>query len=80
MFMKNSVLKLFFLVFVTGGGIIVSGCETEQTSQNNSMVGYAQEQAKAQAEFANQQQLEKSSLSEVKVIADGSVQSINTQK
>lgn len=78
--MKNSVLKLFFLVFVTGGGIIVSGCETEQTSQNNSMVGYAQEQAKAQAEFANQQQLEKSSLSEVKVIADGSVQSINTQK
>lgn len=80
MFMKNSVLKLLFSVFVAAGGLMVSGCETEQTSQNNSMVGYAQEQAKAQAEFANQQQLEKSSLPEVKVIADGSVQSINTQK
>ncbi|MBJ8479854.1 hypothetical protein I6M70_10760 [Acinetobacter pittii] len=80
MFMKNSVLKLLFSVFFAAGGLIVSGCETEQTSQNNSMVGYAQEQAKAQAEFANQQQLEKSSLPEVKVIADGSVQSINTQK
>lgn len=80
MFMKNSVLKLLFSVFVVAGGLMVSGCETEQTSQNNSMVGYAQEQAKAQAEFANQQQLEKSSLPEVKVIADGSVQSINTQK
>ncbi|MDS7963238.1 hypothetical protein RMB03_09750 [Acinetobacter sp. V91_7] len=78
--MKNSVLKLLFPVFVVAGGLMISGCETEQTSQNNSMVGYAQEQAKAQAEFANQQQLEKSSLPEVKVIADGSVQSINTQK
>ncbi|ENV04636.1 MULTISPECIES: hypothetical protein [Acinetobacter] len=79
MSMKNTVLKIFFLIFVTGGGLIISGCETEQTSQNNAMVGYAQEHAKVQAEFASQQQLKKSPLPEGKVITDGSVQQINKQ-
>ncbi|WHP06658.1 MULTISPECIES: hypothetical protein [Acinetobacter] len=57
------------------------GCETEQTNSknNDAMVGYAQEHAKAQAEFANQEQLKKSSLAEVQVVTDGTPQPLNAQ-
>ncbi|UGQ30548.1 hypothetical protein [Acinetobacter calcoaceticus] len=59
--MFNLINKLgcFCLAFL--GILILSGCETEQTSskENDAMVGYAQDLAKKQAEFASEEQLKK---------------------
>jgi hypothetical protein len=59
MFKLINVLKFFCLAFL--GVFILSGCETEQTSskENDAMVGYAQDLAKKQAEFASEEQLKK---------------------
>lgn len=59
MFKLINGLSLFCLAF--SGILILSGCETEQTSskENDAMVGYAQELANKQAEFASEEQLKK---------------------
>ncbi|MGN5726310.1 hypothetical protein ACNQO9_14370 [Acinetobacter calcoaceticus] len=59
MFKLIKDLSFFCLAFL--GIFILSGCETEQTSskENDAMVGYAQDLAKKQAEFASEEQLKK---------------------
>ena len=78
---RNNILQWLFRTMFMGGLCIVSGCETEQSASknNNGMVGYAQDHAKAQAELINQEQLKKSPLTEAKVVTDGSTQSLSSK-
>ena len=81
--MKNTapINHYIYGLMLIGGLFTIAGCETEQKSENNNaMVGYAKEQAKAQAEFAVQERLEEVPLSEKKVVIDGTKQSISGQK
>jgi len=59
MFKLIKDLSFFCLAFL--GILILSGCETEQTSskENDAMVGYAQDLANKQAKFASEEQLKK---------------------
>lgn len=59
--MFKLISKLGFFCLAFSGTLILSGCETEQTSskENDAMVGYAQDLAKKQAEFASEEQLKK---------------------
>jgi len=59
MFKLIKELSFFCLAFL--GILILSGCETKQTSskENDAMVGYAQDLAKKEAEFASEEQLKK---------------------
>jgi hypothetical protein len=59
--MFKLINKLGFFCLAFSGILILSGCETEQTSskENDVMVGYAQELANKQAEFASEEQLKK---------------------
>ncbi|WP_144735029.1 hypothetical protein [Acinetobacter oleivorans] len=59
MFKLIKDLSFFCLAFL--GILILSSCETEQTSskENDAMVGYAQDLAKKEAEFASEEQLKK---------------------
>ncbi|WP_087548345.1 hypothetical protein [Acinetobacter sp. WCHA39] len=79
--MRKPNISVFISIFILGGIFLSTGCETEQTSKkNDGMVGYAQDHAKAQAELINQEQLKKSSLTEAKVVADGTARSLNSPK
>ena len=80
--MKPFIVKRSIPLVWIGMALLFTGCETEQTNSknNDAMVGYAKEQAKAQAEFANQEQLKKSSLSESGVVKDGTTQSLSLQQ
>jgi len=59
--MFKLIKELSFFCLAFSGIFILSGCETEQTSskENDAMVGYAQDLAKKQAEFASEEQLKK---------------------
>ncbi|EPF6153881.1 hypothetical protein OHV67_11775 [Acinetobacter baumannii] len=59
--MFKLIRELSFFCLAFSGILILSGCETEQTSskENDAMVGYAQELANKQAEFASEEQLKK---------------------
>ncbi|MBP2605692.1 hypothetical protein [Acinetobacter calcoaceticus] len=59
--MFKLIKELSFFCLAFSGILILSGCETEQTSskENDAMVGYAQDLAKKQAEFASEEQLKK---------------------
>lgn len=59
--MFKLIKELSFFCLAFSGILILSGCETEQTSskENDAMVGYAQELANKQAEFASEEQLKK---------------------
>ncbi|MDS7928646.1 hypothetical protein RMB13_04005 [Acinetobacter sp. V102_4] len=59
--MFKLINKLGFFCLALSGILILSACETEQTSskENDAMVGYAQDLAKKQAEFASEEQLKK---------------------
>lgn len=59
--MFKLIKELSFFCLAFSGILIFSGCETEQTSskENDAMVGYAQELANKQAEFASEEQLKK---------------------
>ncbi|MDX8239356.1 hypothetical protein SLL78_13625 [Acinetobacter pittii] len=59
--MFKLINKLGFFSLAFSGILILSGCETEQTSskENDAMVGYAQDLANKQAEFASEEQLKK---------------------
>ncbi|EPA9175945.1 hypothetical protein ACQ8AN_003477 [Acinetobacter baumannii] len=59
--MFKLIRELSFFCLTFSGILILSGCETEQTSskENDAMVGYAQELANKQAEFASEEQLKK---------------------
>ncbi len=78
---KNNVGQWLLSSVLIGTVFTFSGCETEQSAStnNNGMVGYAQDHAKAQAELINQEHLKKSPLTEARVITDGSTQSLNSQ-
>ncbi|OUY08305.1 hypothetical protein [Acinetobacter populi] len=70
----------FLVIGIFISVLLLSGCETEQVSNNNdAMVGYAREHAKKQAEFLNQEQLEKATLIESKVVTDGTTQPLDKQ-
>lgn len=60
--------------------LLSTGCETEQSASKNNdgMVGYAQDHAKAQSKLINQEQLKKSALTEEKVVTNGSTQSLKS--
>ncbi|SUU22514.1 hypothetical protein [Acinetobacter haemolyticus] len=78
---RNNIFDWILVAGLIGSALIISGCETEQSASknNNAMVGYTQDYAKAQAEFINQEQLKKSSITEMKAITDGSPQSLRSQ-
>lgn len=59
--MFKLIRELSFFCLAFSGILILSGCETEQTSskENDAMVGYAQDLANKQAEFASEEQLKK---------------------
>jgi len=59
--MFKLIKELSFFCLAFSGILILSGCETEQTSskENDAMVGYAQDLANKQAEFASEEQLKK---------------------
>ncbi|ENW94927.1 hypothetical protein [Acinetobacter sp. NIPH 298] len=78
---RNNIFDWVFIVGLIGSVLIISGCETEQSASksNNAMVGYTQDYANAQADFINQEQLKKSSITEMKAVTDGSPQSLRSQ-
>lgn len=80
--MRKPKISVFISIALLGGILISTGCETEQASskKNDGMVGYAQDHAKAQAELINQEQLKKTSLTEAKVVVDGTAQSLSSTK
>jgi hypothetical protein len=80
--MEKLKTSVFISIVLLGCMLLSAGCETEQTSSKNNdgMVGYAQDHAKAQAEMINQEQLKKSSLTEAKVVADGTAQTLSSAK
>lgn len=80
--MKKLKIASCFPVMWLSIMLLFTGCETEQSASKNSnaMVGFTQDHAKAQAEFANQDQLEKSSFTETKAVTDGTPQSLNLSK
>lgn len=79
--MNKNVISPIMSVVLFGVIMLCVGCETEQSASknNNAMVGYAQDHAKAQAELINQEQLKKTSLTQT-VITDGSVQPLSSIK
>ncbi len=78
---RNKIFDCMLVLGLIMSTLIFSGCETEQSASknNNAMVGYTQDYAKAQAEFINQEQLKKSSITEVRAVTDGSPQSLGSQ-
>lgn len=80
--MNKKAIPAIMSIILFGIMTLCVGCETEQSASknNNAMVGYAQDHAKAQAELINQEQLKKTSITEAKVVADGTTQSLSSTK